>query len=469
MSGLREYLVMGFLVLILSFQVVAAQDTPPGNGADMNNQGNSTSVNTSGAFVVDGTTVTTNSSNKSFIDSLFSSIMALFKIKEENFNVTIKEKDFNSSQADQSVILVNGSGSLSIDQSTISKLAGATTSDDNSNFYGVNAAVLVENGRLKIANSKIKTTVNGANGIFSNGNNSHITVENVEILTTADSSRGLDSTYGGTITGKNIKINTSGAHCAALATDRGGGIVSVVNAILNTAGEGSPGIYSTGNISANDSTVIATGSEAASIEGKNTITLINCNITGSKKYGVFIYQSTSGDAAVGEGIFNMTGGAVTAKEGPLFYSTNTVATINLEDVKLSGTGTLLKASTDSWGNSGSNGANVTLNAINQELSGTVAADSISSILLNLKDKSKLISTINSNKSAKSVTLKLSKDSSWNVTGDSYLTALTDEDTTLANIYSNGFTIYYDKSNSANNWLDGKTVNLNGGGKLTPVS
>jgi hypothetical protein len=89
-------------------------------------------------------------------------------------------------------------------------------------------------------------------------------------------------------------------------------------------------------------------------------------------------------------------------------------------------------------------------------------------MLNLEQNSKLISTINSNKSAQSVTLKLSKDSSWNVTGNSYLTALTDEDSSLANINSNGFTIYYDKSNSANSWLDGKTINLNGGGKLTPM-
>lgn len=467
-SGFKGYFIILALIIIIGSTAVMAQSAPPSNGGDMNAQGNSSSVITTGAFVVDGTNITTNSTSTNPLDDIINGFLALFGVKPEKFNVTVSGKTFNSSQADQSAVLVNGSGSLSIDQSTINKLGGATSSDENSNFYGLNAAVLVKDGRLKITNSKINTKVNGANGIFSTGNNSLINVENVEIVTTADSSRGLDSTYGGTIIANNIKINTTGAHCAALATDRGGGIVAVVNAVLNTAGEGSPGIYSTGNISANDSTILATGSEAASIEGKNSITLKNCDITGSKKYGVFIYQSTSGDAAVGEGTFNMTGGSITAKTGPLFYSTNTVSIFSLDNVKLSGTGVLLKAGADNWGNSGSNGANVTLNAANQELSGTVEADSISSILINLEKSSKLTSTINSNKSAQSVKLKLSKDSAWNVTGNSYLTALTDEDTTLANINSNGFTIYYDKSNSANSWLDGKTIDLTGGGKLTPI-
>ncbi len=286
--------------------------------------------------------------------------------------------------------------------------------------------------------------------------------------TSANSSRGLDATYDGTIIANNVKINTSGVHCAAIATDRGEGVVTVTNGVFQTAGEGSPGIYSTGTITANDTTSTATGSEAAVIEGKNSISLSNSDITGYTKYGVMIYQSTSGDAAEGKGTFNMTGGSITAKTGPIFYSTNTIAVINLDNVKLTGTGTLLKASTDNWGNSGSNGANVTLNTKNQILDGTIEADNISSLLLNLTSKSKLNSTINSNNTAQSVILKLSADSTWIVSGNSYLTVLTDEDTSLANIDDNGYTIYYSSTNSENSWLNGTTITLKDGGKLTPI-
>ncbi|MET3208735.1 UNVERIFIED_CONTAM: hypothetical protein ABIC26_001674 [Paenibacillus sp. PvR008] len=34
---------------------------------------------------------------------------------------------------------------------------------------------------------------------------------------------------------------------------------------------------------------------------------------------------------------------------------------------------------------------------------------------------------------------------------------------------NGHTIYYDASASTNSWLNGGTITLSGGGKLTPVS
>ena len=56
---------------------------------------------------------------------------------------------------------------------------------------------------------------------------------------------------------------------------------------------------------------------------------------------------------------------------------------------------------------------------------------------------------------------------WEVTGTSYVTALTDEDTTLANVHSNGYTIYYQADNRDNAWLKGTARDLPGGGRLLP--
>lgn len=61
---------------------------------------------------------------------------------------------------------------------------------------------------------------------------------------------------------------------------------------------------------------------------------------------------------------------------------------------------------------------------------------------------------------------MSSDSSWTVTGNTYLTVLIDGDNSLSNINDNGYTIYYDSSNSQNSWLNGKTKTLKDGGKLT---
>jgi hypothetical protein len=54
-----------------------------------------------------------------------------------------------------------------------------------------------------------------------------------------------------------------------------------------------------------------------------------------------------------------------------------------------------------------------------------------------------------------------------VTGPSFVTELSDQDATLANIHSNGFTVYYDSKAASNRWLDAAAHSLSGGGKLVP--
>jgi hypothetical protein len=280
----------------------------------------------------------------------------------------------------------------------------------------------------------------------------------------------VDATVGGTITCTDVDITTQGAHCATIATDRGSGTITVTGGTMSTAGEGSPAVYSTGNITVSDATLTATGSEAAVIEGKNSITLNDCILTGMMKCGVMLYQSFSGDAEVGTSVFTMNGGSLTAAVGPLFYSTNTNAVFNLNGVELTGSsGNLLTASADRWGTEGSNGANVAFNANEQVLDGNITCDNVSSITVTLQNGTTLTGAINAENTAGMMALDLDSGSTWNVTGTSYLTTLTDDDSTLSNINDNGYTIYYDSSNSANSWLESKTYDLNGGGKLTPIS
>lgn len=372
--------------------------------------------------------------------------------------------------SDQNGVLAANSGNITISGATINK-SGDTTSEDECNFYGVNSGVVAAGAsNITISDSTINTDSEGSNGIFATGDGSVINVSNITINTTKNSSRGLDATYNGTIIAKNTKVNTQGTHCAGLATDRGEGTVHLTDGTVKTTGTDSPAVYSTGNITAKDSNLIATGSEAAVVEGKNSITLNNCTISGEKKNGVMLYQSMSGDSGIGTSYFNMTGGTLTSVEGTLFFITNTDSEINLKGATLkNSSGVLLNAvATSRWGNQGSNGGNVTLNADSQTLEGAITCDNISTIILNLKNNSSLTSTINTDKAGKSVTLSLDKNSTWTVTGTSYLTALIDEDANLSNIKDNGNTIYYDASNSANSWLNGKTITLSGGGTLKPI-
>lgn len=396
-------------------------------------------VETSGVYTVDGTTETKS------------------------------DKTIESTEENVSSILVTNEGNLTISDSTITK-TGDSSSEETSNFTGLNATVLAEDGStISISDSDITTAAKGSNAIFSTGDGSEIIVNGVTIYTTEDSSRGLDATYDGTIIATNVDITTEGAHCAGIATDRGEGTITVSESIVSTSGEGSPAIYSTGNITVSDSALYSSGSEAAVIEGKNSITLDNVDISGEKLNGVMLYQSFSGDAAVGTSTFAMTDGSLSAVVGSLFYITNTTAIINLNNVSLdASSGTLLTAGADRWGNSGSNGGIVTLNADSQDLSGDVIADSVSSGTINLENASTLKGTINADNTAKLITLSLDSTSKWKVTGDSYISILIDSDTNLSNIDDNGYTIYYDATKTENSWLDGETYILQDGGQLIPL-
>ena len=103
------------------------------------------------------------------------------------------------------------------------------------------------------------------------------------------------------------------------------------------------------------------------------------------------------------------------------------------------TTTLVKAAADSrWGKDGENGGHLTLRASNQELNGNIVADSISTVSLDMTNGSSLVGAVNTNNTAKEITMKLSKDSTWTLTGDSYVKFLTNEDTTNSNIHLNGY-------------------------------
>ncbi|CUH97324.1 putative secreted protein [Propionispora sp. 2/2-37] len=382
--------------------------------------------------------------------------------------VTKTKQTINAPNKNESGIKVAKSGVLNLSNSII-VTTGITSSEEESNFYGLNAAILAESGsKINLKDSTITTTGEGANAIFATGTGSEINVSDVNIHTSANSSRGLDATLTGTVNATNVNITTEGMHSAAIATDRGNGTINVTGGSMKTSGEGSPGIYSTGDIAVTNAQLIATGSEAAVVEGKNSITLKNTTLSGKKNWGVMMYQSFSGDAEVGTSHFTMDGGSLSAETGPLFYITNTEANISLKNVKLtSTTGTLLSVGAGKWGTPGANGAMATFTANDQTLDGNIISDKISMVKLNLQNNSTWNGSINADNTAKSVELKLDKSSKWNVTGTSYLTTLIDDDTTLSNIDDNGFTIYYNASEDSNKWLGHKTFTLKDGGKLMP--
>ena len=275
--------------------------------------------------------------------------------------------------------------------------------------------------------------------------NTEAIIKNVKITTHSDKSRGLDATYKGKINAENIIINTDGQSCAALATDRGEGEVHVKNSEINTgvsktSGRGSPLIYSTGNITVDNTKGTSYVSQIACIEGKNSIGVTNSDLTGYSEGnrkdgdnyvdlgGIFIYQSMSGDADVGTSLFTAKDSKLTIpqdssvyKEDPMFHVTNTACVIDLKNTEFSfGSGTFLEVSSQNqWGTTGSNGGNAELKTASEKIDGNIIVDNISSLNWTMKN-TEFKGAINS---TGNTTANVADESTWTLTGDSSLSSL----------------------------------------------
>ena len=364
---------------------------------------------------------------------------------------TLENEEYSSSEKDENALLIDGDVTVDLNNITVEK-TGSSDGGDNTSFYGTNSAIIAKNGaKVSIKNSTITTDATGANGVFSYGgsattNNSSndgttIEISDSKITTSQDNSGGIMTNGGGTMIANKLEITTSGTSSAAIRTDRGGGTVTVNKGTYKTTGKGSPSIYSTADITVNDSTLIATASEGIVIEGKNKVTINNCDLTDTNNE---LNGQSSGDAATGEALFNANNSKITTNKGDTFYITNTTATITLTNNEIKNndsTGAFLRAQKDSWGNSGSNGGDVTLIMNNQKSFGDIIIDSISTLTMTMKESSYYEGTINSNNDAKSIILNLDATSSIKLTGNSYITELNNEISDNSNIDFNGYKLY----------------------------
>ena len=383
--------------------------------------------------------------------------------KEITEDTTLNSGEFTSTTANENGLLVNGDIDATLSNITVDK-SGDSDGGDTSNFYGNNSAILAKSGtNLTLKNITVTTNASGANGVFSYGgsattNNSSsdgttVNISDSKITTTGDNAGGIMTTGGGKTVATNLTINTSGTSSAAIRTDRGGGTVTVDKGTYTTTGNGSPTIYSTADITVSDATLVAKASEGVVIEGANSVTLNNCDLTDSNTKlngqsttykNIFLYQSMSGDASNGTATFTAKDSNITTNNGDSFYITNTTATINLTNntiINNDSNGNFLRAQKDSWGTSGSNGGKVTLVMNNQKATGNIVIDSISTLDMTMNSASYYEGTINGDNTAKSITLKLDSSSKIKLTGDSYVSSLEDADSSYSNIDFNGYKLY----------------------------
>ena len=240
-----------------------------------------------------------------------------------------------------------------------------------------------------------------------------------------------------------------------------------VNSILLSAGKGSKAYIS-------GSMLTASGSQIAGMEGLNTIRIKDSTLTSTNdaktgsdpiKNGVIIYQSTSGDAdteSSDKADFEAENSSLITSitSGAMFYVTNTTAKVVLKSTSVQ-TGSdkvdLIRAvgnDSNNWGAAGSNGARLTFTAMDEDLTGDIVADTISSVKFYLLDGStykgstKIQSNYAGSTSGSHITMNIAKGSTWVVTSSCKVSTLNaeagskivDESGKTVSIIANGKTV-----------------------------
>lgn len=374
---------------------------------------------------------------------------------------TYSDETYTSTGDDENALRIDNA-TVTLDGITIDKSAGAASSTENGDFYGVNAALLATNGAtVTIKNATVTSSAQNGNGVFSYGSGTTVNISDSTITTTADNSGGIQTTGGGTTNASNLTVDTSGNSSAAIRSDRGGGTVNVDGGSYTSNGYNSPTVYSTAAITIKDAALTANNSETLVIEGQNSIDLEDCTVSGNMSdtkgtssdenvHNVMIYQSMSGDADVGTSSFSMTGGNLTSNNGDMFYITNTDCTLSLSGVDIVNKDSdayLMNITGNStshgWGTAGANGAQVTFTADDQTLEGDIRVDSISTLNMTLSGNSTFTGTINIDENEEggeavsdNAVVTIEEGSTWTLTGDCTITSLTNSGT----INFNGYTI-----------------------------
>lgn len=354
-------------------------------------------------------------------------------------------KKFESTKDDETVLKVTNESTYEASKLELNKIDGKV-SDENKDS-GINDVILVNNSSaITLTNSTIKSTVESSNAIFADGQSTRLELDDLTITTEQNNSKGI------------VANNQSE--------------VSIKNSAMTTSGVNSPLFTSSSTINA-DNITGATNSHIATIFNANTISIVNSTIETelNEDKGIFNIESNQDDSSYETASLTLENSTIKLlqkstfyKTAPMFVVNNTNAQINITNNKLR-YGSNILLSLTALENSSLKTTTFTIS--DSVVRGNIIADKNSKARINI-NTSTYTGSINPTNESISVDVTVDKYSTWNLTGNSYVDTITFQNQKNIKRYinSNGYNIYCNADN--NDWLEGKTITLAGGGKLIPV-
>ncbi len=332
--------------------------------------------------------------------------------------------------------IVSGLSSKSgvvIDGETVKGIEGCDIKLQSASKNGVEVARKV-NGT--IANSTIHAKSANANAVYVNGKGS-VNITDSNLYNSGSGSTVLKGAQGSEITASNCDINT------------------------NT--KGSYVVKTGGKVTIDNSKIYISDANGIASEDNGEINIKGCDITANGvSNGLFVGTKGSNPDDGNTSEINVRNSNISGdRKTALFYSDKNNVKATLTNCSLDRIAYLVNSRASAVQTE--NVIEITLNA--QQIEADVIAEEYTRVIINLTNGSVLKGSINEQNTAKYVEVNVESGSQLELTTNSYIDVLKYND--VIDIYENGYTIYYDKDNSKNDWLFNDDYQLANGGVLSP--
>jgi hypothetical protein len=390
-----------------------------------------------------------------------------------NTSKGVSHKTLSVSKNDTSVVVITEDSHVNISQSTVIK-HGYSSDLYQSSFYGLNAAVNIANASVAYLENINVTVHNGAANIYVYGNNSYAYISDSSLYSSGPVSHGLYAAGYGTVVGKNLRHYSGAYRSSSFAGDSPKGYVYVYDSIAHTAGIGSAIFYGQGAVYAENILGYAQQAPIAFLDGSQ-IDIHGSDLTAGLLAGAVIFSSGTRQSGSEISLTNCRLTVFPDDAAGLWFG-NVIASASLVRSQIHTTSGILVIANHSQVTQDFNyfadstaAADATITISESSLTGDLVAYNGSSISWTLGNYSTWTGTAYSGYGNASFSVSIDASSSWMLTGNTVLTNFTDADTTLSNVHSAGYNLYYDSSSSHNRWLKGATKKMHGGGYIRPAS
>jgi hypothetical protein len=322
------------------------------------------------------------------------------------------------------------------------------------------------------------TTHNGAANIYVYGTDSVVYVDNAWLYSSGPVAHGVYASGNGTAYVSNVQHFSGGKRSSSFSGDSPAGYLHISDSVAHATGIGSATFYALGEIYATNVVAISENGPTIFMDGQQKAYLTNCETTAGLLGGVAIFSSAERESGA---ILSLTSSKITTLGStmPGLWFGNTIVDVSMYDSRIvTASGILVVANysqitqdfdyyADYSQQPNLQPAEVYVNVAESTLVGDLVAYNSSFISWSLVSHSSWTGAAYSGFGEAYFDVSLDHTSTWTLTSTTSVQNLTDEDTTLSNIYSQGFDIYYNASAILNGYLGGKTIALSGGGNAIP--